>query len=117
MCFAAAFYVPLQVDELEGAEHFIPVSFEYSRAKYSSITDPGFRAVAFGGTYADWDASDFPIPGSEWDLPAVCYAPMPVGGSTAAAAWREEAAVAELQKQKHQAGTERAKEGRMDWPW
>jgi hypothetical protein len=105
-----------QVDELEGADHFIPVSFENTVAGgYSDSPaiagdelvcqyDPSnpatcFMAQTIIGTYADWDSSDTPISGSEWDIPAVCYttptkaaakgeaAPPPVASRKATASW------------------------------
>ena len=58
------------VDELEGAEHFIPVSIEVTAYRYSPK-----HAITYtvGGAYSDWDSSEDPIPADEWAIPSVCY--------------------------------------------
>lgn len=70
--------IELIVDELDDAEHFIPISFA------ADTLNPWGQdtRIAWTGIYTDFDSSDVPFPASEWDIPAVCY--------TAAASARRE---------------------------
>ena len=71
--------VELVVDEMEGGDSFVPVSFSWM----ASEEDPA-RCVQAGessscsyttetGQYTDWDSSEEPIPPTEFEIPAACY--------------------------------------------
>eukprot|EP01047_Picozoa_sp_COSAG01_P033378 COSAG01_NODE_2453_length_7674_cov_13.713003_1_plen_120_part_00 len=80
--------IELIVDELDDAEHFIPISFA------ADTLNPWGQdtRIVWTGIYTDFDSSDVPFPASEWDIPAASdFSDRPICYTAAASARREHA--------------------------